>query len=615
MSRSDLAPRPRRTVAHGLLALTVIVGLAGCVSGGDDPTEVADLILVGGKLTTQDPARPEATALAVRDGKILAVGNDTDIEALRGEGTTVVDAGGRRVIPGLVDSHLHATRGGRFYAAELRWDGVRSLRRALDMVRQQAARTPEGQWVRVVGGWSPFQFEERRMPTVAELNKAAPDTPVFVLFLYSRGFLNQAGLEALGITEDTPPPPGTRYELGEDGKPNGVLLAEPNPTLLYRTIGALPPLTEAQQAVSTRWFYRELNRLGLTSAIDAGGGGHLFPRDYVGTDRLADGGEMPIRVSYYLFPQHPGKEFEDFDGWMRDHDVGTNRAVHLEHGYELEGGGEFLVWAAGDFENFLAPRPDLGDRDYEDPLREVTTKLVAGGWPFRIHATYDESITRLLDVFESVDAAERQVGRPGFAGIRWAIDHAETLSEANLARIRALGGGVAIQARMAYAGEYFAERYGDDAAAQAPPIRRILDSGVPLGVGTDGTRVASYNPWPALYWLVTGRTAGDTRLAAPENRLSREKALELYTVGSAWFSGEEDVKGRLAPGQFADFVVLTEDYFEIEESRIPDLESMLTVVGGRVVYGAGPYAGFTPELPPLEPSWSPVLHFGGYQGP
>lgn len=575
----------------------------------------ADLVLVGGKITTQDPSKSEASALAVLDGRIIAIGSDAEIETLKGDTTRVIDAEGRRVLPGLVDSHLHAVRGGRFYAAELRWDGIPTLREALDRVRQQADRTPEGQWVRVIGGWSPFQFEEKRMPTVEELNAAAPNTPVFVLFLYSRGFLNQAGLDALGIDETTPAPPGTRYELGPDGKPNGVLLAEPNPTILYQTIAKLPPLTAEQQEISTRWFYRELNSLGLTSAVDAGGGGHLFPRDYVGTERLAAAGQMPIRISTYLFPQHPGHEDEDFETWMQNHEVGVNRAQGLEHGYELEGGGEFLVWSAGDFENFLAPRPDLADRDYEDDLRKVTTRLVSGGWPFRIHATYDQSITRLLDVFESVDAAEKEAGRPGFGGIRWAIDHAETLSDANLARIRALGGGVAIQARMAYAGEYFAERYGDEAASQAPPIRRILDAGVPMGVGTDGTRVASYNPWPALYWLITGRTVGDLQLAAQENRLSREEALRLYTVGSAWLSAEEEVKGRLAPGQFADFIVLTEDYFEVPEERIPRIESLLTVVGGRVVHGAGPYDGLAPALPALEPEWSPVNRFGGYARP
>jgi predicted amidohydrolase YtcJ len=583
-----------------------------------DGPRPADLVVHNALVTTLWDGRPEAEALAARDGRVLAVGSDEEVLALRGPDTRVLDAGGRRLIPGLVDSHMHPTRGGRFYAAELRWDGVPSLARGLEMVREQAARTPEGEWVRVVGGWSPFQFAERRMPTPAELTEAAPDVPVYVLYLYSRGFLNAAGVRALGLSPATETPPGTRYAFTADG--GAVIHAEPHPALLYGTIAALPPLSEEDQALSTRHFYRELNRFGLTSVIDAGGGGHQFPEDYVGTARLAEAGEMPLRISTYLFPQRPGQEAEDFARWTEAYDAGRSAAPGvaggLEHGFELEGGGEFLAWSAGDFENFMAPRPDLGERDYYDGLKAVTEKLVREGWPLRVHATYDESVSRILDVFEEVHAAERAAGRPGFGeaggGVRWAVDHAETISEDNVARIAALGGGVAVQARMAYAGEFFAERYGAEAAAHAPPLRMLLDAGVPLGAGTDGTRVASYNPWVALYWLTTGRTAGGTRLAAPENRLSREEALRLYTVGGAWFSQEEGVKGTLEPGRFADFAVLSEDFFEVDEEEIPDIEAVLTVLDGEIVYGADEFAGLTSALPPIQPSWSPVRVFGGY---
>lgn len=604
--------------------LLAALALAACGTATDDGTpststqanaDAASLILTNGKIHTLDSTHGMVSAMAIRDGLVVAVGSDTDIQAHAGAGTQTIDLGGRTVIPGLNDSHLHLVRGGRFYNTELRWDGVPSLEIALDMLREQAERTPEGEWVRVIGGWSPFQFAEKRMPTVEELNAAAPNTPVFVLFLYSQGFLNQAGLDALGVTAETEPPPGSRYELGPDGQPTGVLLAEPNPTILYKTIGALPHLTEAQQLNSTQQFYRELNRFGLTSAIDAGGGGHMFPENYVGTQRLAETGTMPIRISYYLFPQRPGKEVEDFHSWTTEYTPGTNDAHPFDHGFELEGGGEFLVWSAGDFENFLAPRPDLGERDYKDDLTAVVQRLLEKEWSFRIHATYDESIGRLLDVFESVDASERGAGRAGFAGIRWAIDHAETISDANLARVKALGGGIAVQSRMAFAGEYFLERYGAEATGHAPPIRRLLDAGIPVGVGTDGTRVGSYNPWVALYWLITGKSAGGTQLAAPENRLSRDEALGLYTRGSAWFSGEEDVKGTLAPGQFADLAVLSADFFSVPEEDIRTLESVLTVTGGNIVYGADEFANLSPWDLPVEPDWSPVAHFGGYYNP
>ena len=564
--------------------------------------EAADLILTGGKVATLSYGEGFVEAIAIRDGLVHAVGSNEDVLKFHDDATRVLDLEGRTVIPGLNDSHLHAVRGGRFYNLELRWDGVSSLRDGLDRIRRQAARTPEGQWVRVIGGWQPFQFEERRMPTIAELNEAAPDTPVFVLFLYSKGFLNRAGVEALGITPDTEPPPGSRYVFRDGG---AELIADPNPTILYKTIARLPQLSEEEQINSTRHFYRELNRFGLTSAIDAGGGGHLFPVDYGGTRRLAEAGELPLRISFFLFPQRPGHEAEDFRAWTSRNEVDRNLDVLHTGGYVLEGGGEFLVWSAGDFENFLSPRPDLREQA-EAELTEVATHLVRNRWPFRIHATYGESIDRLLDVFEAIDAEHP------FDGLRWAIDHAETIRPDQIQRVQRLGGGIAVQDRMAFAGEYFLERYGAEVTAAAPPLRALVDAGIPLGAGTDATRVSSHNPWLSLAWMVTGRTVGGTELYPPANRLTRLEALRLYTAGSAWFSGEEHRKGTLQPGRFADLAVLTADYFTVDADELRSIESVLTIVAGEPVYGAGSYAALSPELPAAQPAWSPVREFGGY---
>ncbi|MEM8750635.1 MAG: amidohydrolase [Pseudomonadota bacterium] len=572
-----------------------------------------DTILHNAAIITLDPLKPRAQAIAIENGIVVATGTDNEVLARRGETTQVIDLGGRTMIPGLNDSHLHAVRGGRFYNTELRWDGISKLSEGLSMVAKQAGRTPEGQWVRVIGGWSPFQFEERRMPTPAELTAASPERPVFVLYLYSRGFLNKAGVEALGITADTKAPAGGRYEITADG--GAILHAEPNPTILYQTIGALPGLSEADQVNSTRHFYRELNRFGLTSAIDAGGGGHVFPKDYVGTRVLAEAGEMPIRVSNYLFPQKPGQELGDFVQWDQNFAANVDLAHHLSHGFVVEGGGEFLTWSAGDFENWLAEQPLLPDRPgWREQLKAVTRYLVRQQWPIRIHATYDESIGHILGVFEEVDVAEKAAGRPGFAGIRWAFDHAETVSPANLKRIAALNGGIAIQARMAYAGEYFIERYGSEAAANSPPIRDIIEAGIPLGAGSDATRVASYNPWVSLHWLISGKTVGGAVTRSERHRLTREEALALYTVGSAWFSGDRARKGRLSPGQFADLAVLTQDYLSVREDEIAKIESLLTITGGRIVHGADDFANLAPDLPPVSPAWSPVVQFGGYGG-
>lgn len=547
----------------------------------------------------------DAEAVAIRDGLFFKVGSNKEILALKGNETKVIDAQGRRMIPGLNDSHLHVVRGGRFYNLELRWEGVPTLKQALSMLSEQAKRTPKGQWVRVIGGWSPEQFAERRMPTLDEINTAAPDTPVFILFLYSQAFLNKAGLQELGITAQTPAPTGGRYEIGADGQPTGLLLAEPNPTILYKTIARLPQLTASEQVNSSRQFYRELNSLGLTSAIDAGGGGHNFPENYEGSKELAKLGELPMRISYFLFPQKPGQEINDFKRWMTLTVPGLDEHAGHDHGYEMEGGGEFLVWSAGDFENFLAPRP-VQAKKMEAELEAATKLLIKNRWPFRIHATYNESIERILAVFEKINR------ETPFDGLRWAIDHAETITPENIARIKALGGGIAIQDRMAFAGEYFINRYGKQAAKTSPPIREMLGQGIAVGGGTDGTRVSSYNPWTALYWLVSGKTVGGTQLYDKGNKLSREEALRLYTIGSAWFSNEENVKGRIAPGQYADLVLLTDDYFEVPEEKIKQIKSALTVVNGRIVYGANEYKARSPRLLKAIPNWSPVNIFGGH---
>ena len=588
-----------------IVVFVKLVGQPSVAQALQDTTEIADMIVTNAQISLMDSANTIAAAVAVHDGRVLATGTNEEVAVYGGDSTQVIDANGRRVIPGLNDSHLHATRGGRFYNLELRWDGVASLEQGLRMIREQAQRTPDGQWVRVVGGWSPYQFSERRMPTIAELNEAAPETPVFVLFLYSQAFVNAAGVKALGITEDTDPPAGGRYEFVEGGV---ILHAEATPMILYQTIGQLPGLSVEDQVNSTEHFYRELSRFGLTSVIDAGGGGHRFPGDYEGSQTLVEEGDMPIRISFYLPPQRPGKEYEDYVAWTRDYEAGRNQGSTHKHGFELEGGGEFLVLSAGDYENFMAPRPKLSDRDnWDKQLYEVTSLLVKNGWPLRIHATYGESLGKIMGVFEQVKEEQ------GTFSPRWAIDHAETAREEDLQRIKAMGGGISIQNRLAFAGEYFVERYGTEAAQNAPPVRRMLELGIPVGVGTDGTRASSYNPWLSLYWLVTGKTLGGTQLFSENNKLSREEALRLYTVGSAWFSQEEKQKGTLAVGQLADFAVLSDDYFTVEEDAIKGIESVLTVMGGEVVHGAEEFAELSPGLPPVSPGWSPVKYVGGYQ--
>jgi hypothetical protein len=561
----------------------------------------ANLILRNGRFATLDRANPTASAVAIGDGVFTAVGHDHVVMALAGPNTRVVDLKGRRVLPGLIDNHLHIIRGGLNFNMELRWDGVKSLADAMAMLKRQVAVTPPPQWVRVVGGFTEHQFAEKRLPTIEELNAAAPDTPVFLLHLYDRAFLNAAALRAVGYTKDTPEPPAGEIVRDARGNPTGLLLAKPNAAILYATLARGPKLPFDYQVNSTRHFMRELNRLGITGAIDAGGGYQNYPEDYAVIQKLADAGQLTIRLAYNLFTQKPKGEKEDFLNWTR-----TSKYKQGTDYFRHNGGGEMLVFSAADFEGFRQPRPDMPP-EMEVELDQVVRVLAQNRWPWRLHATYDETISRALDVFERVNQ-DIPLG-----GLNWFFDHAETISDESIGRIAALGGGVAVQHRMAYQGEYFVERYGPGAAETTPPISRMLKAGLKVSAGTDATRVASYNPWVALAWLVTGKTVGGLRIYSSQNCLDRETALRMWTEYVTWFSNEEGKKGRIEVGQFADLIVPDRDYFGCGEDEIADTTSELTIVGGKVVYGAGDFATLdTSALPPAMPDWSPVRTFGGF---
>jgi predicted amidohydrolase YtcJ len=560
----------------------------------------SEIILMNGRIATQDDRRSFAEAAAIKNGRFTAVGSDSEVMSLKRATTETIDLGGRTVIPGLNDSHMHPIRGGLNYNMELRWDGVPSLSDALRMLRDQAQRTPPPQWVRVVGGWTEFQFAERRMPTLEEINRVAPDTPVFVLHLYDRALLNGAALRAVGYTKDTPAPAGGEIQRDKQGNPTGLLIARPNASILYSTLAKGPKLSYDDQLNSTRHFMRELNRFGVTSAIDAGGGYQNYPDDYAVIDELHKRGEMTLRLAYNLFTQKPKGELQDFREWAR-----LTKPRAGDDFYRVNGAGEMLVYSAADFEDFLEPRPDMPPV-MESELKGVIRHLVENRWPFRLHTTYDETITRALNVYEEIN---RELP---FGGLHWFFDHCETISDRNIERIKALGGGIAIQHRMAFQGEYFVERYGAKQTERTPPIRRMLQLGVPVGAGTDATRVASYNPFVALYWLVTGKTIGGTALYPEENRLERMEAVRLYTVGSSWFSSDNGNKGSIAPGQLADLSVLSADYFAVPEEQIKQLESILTIVGGKVVYAAAEFSNLAPPPLPVSPDWSPVKTYGGY---
>jgi predicted amidohydrolase YtcJ len=563
----------------------------------------ADLIIYHAKVATMSNPGEFKQAIAMRNGLILATGTSASILKTY-QATQKIDAGGKTVIPGLNDSHMHAIREGLNFNMELRWDGVKTLKRAMEMLKVQAARTPPGAWIKVVGGWNEFQFAEKRQPTIDEINTAVPDKPVFITYLYGKAFLNKKGIEVLGYDKHTDYP-GSLIELDKDGNPTGLLYAKETPMAIYRTLALTGKLTPEERINSSEHFYREINSFGITSVVDAAGGSQNYDADYQASLALAKAGKLTVRTSYYLFAQQKGKELADYEKWIGLTHPNRNDHILMPNGYAMEGAGENLIASGADFENFLEPRIVLAP-EMETDLEPIIRLLVKNRWPFRLHATYGESIDRMLNVFEKVN---KDIP---FNGLRWFFDHAETITDAELARVKALGGGVAVQFRMYYQGELYTKMYGQP-KTQLPPIKKMLAMGIPVGMGTDAPRISTYNPWMALHWLLTGQTIGGAQFWPKDQVLDKFTALKLYTSGSAWCSGEQDVKGKLVKGMYADMVILSNDYFTATTTDVKKITSIMTVVNGKIVYAAGPYQNQCPPIARAIPEWSPINYFGAYQ--
>jgi len=565
----------------------------------------ADLIIYNGKIATMQKQNEFVQAIAIKDGIILDTGTEKNIlSAYKSSATKLIDAKGKTVIPGLNDSHMHVIREGLNYNSELRWDGVKTLKRAMEMLKEQAARTPEGVWIKVIGGWNEFQFEEKRQPTIDEINAAVPDKPVFITYLYGKAFLNKKGIEVLKYTKDTKYE-GSLLEQDANGNLTGLMYAKETPKAIYTTLGLTTKLTPEERINSSIQFNHELNRFGLTSIIDAAGGSQNFPADYVTSLELAKQNKLSLRISYYLFAQQKGKELQDYEKWAAETQINKNDNLIVPNGYVEEGAGENIVASAADFENFLEPRIVLSD-EMEKDLEPIIRLLAKNKWPFRLHATYGESIDRMLNVFEKVN---KEIP---FNGLRWFFDHAETITPSELQRVKKLGGGIAVQFRMYYQGELYNKMYGAP-KTQLPPIKKMLELGIPVGMGTDATRISTYNPWMSLHWLLTGKTIGGMQFWPKDQVLDKFTALQLYASGSAWFSGEEKDKGKLVKGMYADLAIISDDYFSVKPDDIRKIESVLTVVNGKVVYASAEYKDLNPEIPAVIPDWSPVKYFGGYQ--
>ena len=571
-------------------------------------TTGADLIVHNAKIHTGNPAQPAATAVAVKNGRIVSVGTDAEVLGLKNASTRVIDSRGKRLIPGIIDAHTHIINEGGFNYT-LRWDGVPTLRQALAMLSEQAKRTPEGQWVKVIGGWTPYQFEEKRFPTMDELRKAVPNRPLMVQYAYNRGFMNQQAMDAFGVgTDKFPLVPGTELEKDAQGKYTGVIHGYTFMFVAMETM--VPQLTFDEEVSSMVQTIHGINRFGVTSVVDAGTGFRGYPKAKPTVDAAARGTSLNIRMPFVDLQFDPAINMVDaqITAITKTAPIkpGDNLLPKLEHGHTYQGTGELLSAEVHDHENFDRPAVIIPPAKMRELVERDVAKLVQRRIPFRMHISYDENITPFLDALVKLNETMP------LNGLRWSLEHAETISPANIAKVKALGGGIALDAKMALHGDSFIKTHGRDKALQTPRLRALVDSGIPLAMTTDAFRASSYNPWIGVSWMVSGKSVAGTEVLAKSQRLSRTEALGLFTHKAAWFMHAEAEMGRIAPGHLADFALLNKDYFSVPESQIKSIASVLTVVGGRVVYGDQDYRALSPVLPEILPAWSPIKHFGGY---
>jgi predicted amidohydrolase YtcJ len=530
--------------------------------------QTPDTALVNGKIITLDGRSSTAEALAVHDGKIVAVGHSADIRNLAGPATRIVDLGGRTVIPGLIDSHMHAIRAALFYATEVNWIGTRSIPEAMGRIAAAARAAKPGQWIIVAGGWTEQQFAEKRRPTQADLLAAAPGHPVYIQLFYSAAMLSPAGFKALGIATDADVPPRGRIERDAGGNPTGWINAD-NPTITA-LFDRLPLPTFDDSVAGTKQFFRELNRLGLTGVSDPGGY-NLSAASYLPLFRVWQDHALTVRVVFSLFSQRPGKELEDYQNLTQVLPMGFGDDM-----LRFNGIGENVTWGMYNNEN----PTDAQKQQYY----EVAKWAAARGMTLTQHWGNDASVRHLLDVFERVNR------ETPIAGLRWSIAHLNDGSVTSFERMKALGVGWLMQDAMYFNGDGLIRTRGAEVAKRTPPIRTAMNIGVHVGGGTDAHRVMSYNPFASLEWMIDGKTIAGTPTRDADELPGREEALRLYTEGSAWFTHDEGRRGALTAGRLADLAVLTKDFATVPADEIGGIESLLTVVGGRIVYAAGPFA-------------------------
>jgi predicted amidohydrolase YtcJ len=556
-------------------AIFVIIALAFAISFADLGTSVAqpaDTIFLNGKILTLDEQSSVVQAMAIRGDSIIATGASDDIVKQAGSRTRVIDLGGRMVIPGLIDSHIHAIRAGLKFSTEVSWIGATSITEAMERIRVAAIYARPGTWIVVGGGWTPNQFAEGRRPTHAELAAAAPDHPVYVQLFYRAVLLTPLGQQAFGIHAESDLPAGAKFDHADDAKASGWISGDTAAiTGLYTR---LPPPSLDESMEGTRRFLHELNRFGITGVFDPGGH-NLAPEEYEALFRLSRSGKLTVRIAYSICGPRPGSELADLQTLTRFLPMGAGDGM-----LRFNGLGERVTW--GMYNN------DTPTESQKEEFYRVARWAAERGLALTAHWNNDRSVHHLLDVLERVD---REIP---IRDLRWSVAHLHDASDASMMRMKALGVGWLMQNGLYFAAPSFLTARGP-AMNRAPPIKTAMRLGLDIGGGTDANRVMSYNPFVSLKWMTDGRTVDGMTTRAASELVSREDALRLYTKGSAWFTFDDEKRGTLEPGRLADLAVLDKDYLTVPADELGTLASLLTMVGGKIVYASEPFAALGPD--------------------
>ncbi len=443
-----------------------------------------------------------------------------------------------------------------------------ALKDALDQIRQAAKAQAPGSWIVVAGGWTEEQFAEKRRPTPQEVAEAAPDNPVYIQHLYDWLLLSPKAMETLSIGSDADVMPGGKLDFGSDGKPTGVINAGGN--ALGKIFDRLPKPTPEQQVQGSKRFFHEMNALGITGIVD-GGGVSMYPANYQAVFTLWRDKQLTLRVAYHLCAPKPGSELADLQ----------NLTQLLPQGFgddmlHFNGPGEILIWADwtdGD----ITP-------DGKVKLAEMLRWAASKGYTIQLHWNPDRTVHDLLDVVEDINRDHP------VRDLRWTVLHLYNASEDNLQRMKTLGLIWGVQDGLYFGGERLQKEVGIETAKQMPRIATAMKLGLTVAGGTDAHRVSSYNPFVALQWYLDGTTIGGKQTRGDSEAPSRRQALEMYTRNSAFMANDDDKRGTLEAGKFADLAVLSADYLAAPVQEIGKIKSLLTMVGGKVVYANGPFA-------------------------